>query len=65
MRFISKTDIEDLTLNTLPIRKGCDNIWGCACLGICQQILAYISREEYNQEKDDKFFQELLESKRR
>lgn len=47
-KFIDKSDLENKELQRLPIRKGC---YGgpCACLGICQDIVGYVDRIEYEE----------------
>lgn len=47
-KFIAKSDLENKELKKLPIRRGCNSgVFGCACLGICLNILGYVDREEY------------------
>lgn len=46
MPHISNKDLENKELNMLPIRRGCLSE-KCACLGLCQNIVGEISREEY------------------
>ena len=46
-KYIEKSDLENTELKNLPIRRGCNNVFGCACLGICKNIEGYIDREEY------------------
>lgn len=42
---ILKSDLDNIELNKLPIRRGC--IGPCACSGYCKEVLAYIDRKEY------------------
>ena len=45
-KFIEKSDLENLELQSLPIRRGCSGL--CACLGTCKNIEGYIDRKEYD-----------------
>ena len=44
-KFIEKSDLENLELQSLPIRRGCSGL--CDCLGTCKNIEGYIDRNEY------------------
>jgi len=44
-KFIEKSDLENLELKSLPIRRGCSG--PCGCLGTCKNIEGYIDRKEY------------------
>ena len=46
-KYIEKSDLENKELKNLPIRRGCNNVFGCGCLGICKNIEGYINLEEY------------------
>lgn len=46
MKHIYKSDIENLELKSLPIRRGCNaGSMGCACIGSCKEIVGYIDRD--------------------
>jgi len=46
---IEKSDLENLELDPLPIRRGC--FGECACIGTCLDVVGYISRVDYEQGK--------------
>jgi hypothetical protein len=46
-KYIEKSDLDNKELKNLPIRRGCNNVFGCACLGICKNIEGYIDRKDY------------------
>lgn len=46
-KFIEKSDLENIELQSLPIRRGCSG--PCACLGTCKNIEGYIDRKEYEE----------------
>jgi hypothetical protein len=46
-KYIEKSDLDNKELKNLPIRRGCNNVFGCACLGICKNIEGYVVRKDY------------------
>ena len=44
---ILESDLKNDELESLPIRKGCSG--DCYCIGTCQQIITYLSRQEFEQ----------------
>ena len=48
-RRIEKSDLENMELDPLPIRRGC--FGECACIGTCLDVVGYISRVDYEQGK--------------
>jgi hypothetical protein len=45
MKNVHTTDLNNKNLDLLPIRRGCKGL--CACLGICEQVIGYVPRDDY------------------
>lgn len=48
IQFISQSDLGDLSLKEVPVRKGCWATYslGCGCIGHCEEIVGYVDRKE-------------------
>lgn len=45
-KYIAMSDLKRKDLQMLPIRRGCTKV--CACLGVCMNVVGYVSRIEYD-----------------